>query len=68
MKYKGQSRVKIKVDKQKERNYIARDLMNRNGPYKPKAIEDKRKKYRNKWHEQEQTEYNSSSDDEKGER
>ena len=67
MKYKGKTKIKIKVDKQKERNYIARDLMDRNGPFKPKAIKDKRKKYRNKWHEQEQAEYNSSSDDEKGE-
>lgn len=57
MKYKGQSKVKIKVDKRKERNYIARDMMNRNGPFKPKSIKDKRKKYRNKWHEQEATEY-----------
>ena len=67
MKYKGQSKVKIKVDKRKERNYIARDMMNRNGPYKPKVVADKRRKYRMKWDDNEKAEYNSSSDDEAGE-
>lgn len=57
MKYKGNSKVKIRVDKKKERNYIARDVMDRNGAYRPKVISDKRKKYRSKWHDDEKAEY-----------
>lgn len=57
MKYKGNSKIKIKVDRKRERNYIARDMKDSNGAYRPKVIQDKRKKYRTKWHDEEKAEY-----------